>query len=134
MKINPDLPKPRRWEPMRPMGMVSQNKTRWENRYYTVTANRKPGARDQCVCIMIVNADQSAMRDWREFQRIKNEICGKDWVAYEIYPAESKAVDPSNAFFLWCFPSAKLPHYCGMDGPRHFTPEQAAAPQRGGER
>ncbi len=138
--INPDLPEPREWENMErgfdPLSKVHHTGMReeWVSKYYQVLVRRKPGRGAQCISLMITNADQSARRDWREFQRIKNEIVGEDWVGYEIYPPESKAVDPSNAFFLWCYPKAMLPKECSMSGPRHFTQEQAVAPQRGGEK
>jgi len=130
--FKPNEPEPRDWEPMRLVESPEHGKTVWENKYYSTTAAVKPDG--SCVRLMITNADQSARRDWREFQRIKNQICGDDWVGYEIYPPEDQAVDPSNAFFLWCFPKVMLPPDCGMCGPRHFTPEQAIAPQRGGEK
>jgi len=136
--INPDLPKPRKWIPLK-LKAATEHKQEWFNPFYSVVVHGVPngqsrGARHDGVVIMIVNSDQSARRDWREFQRIKNEICGEAWVGYEIYPPEHEAVDPSNAFFLWCFENAQLPPQCTMDGPRHFTPEQAFAPQRGGQK
>jgi hypothetical protein len=48
--------------------------------------------------------DQSACHDWRHFQRIKNEILGTDVEGVELYPAESRLVDVSNQFHLWCLP------------------------------
>ena len=61
-----------------------------------------------------MNADQSARHDWREFQRIKNELCGPGAQAIEFYPPEAKLVDPSNYFLLWVF---ELPAFqvTGMD-------------------
>lgn len=42
--------------------------------------------------------------DWREMQRVKNELVGPEWEAVELYPAESRVVDTANQFHLWCFP------------------------------
>lgn len=42
------------------------------------------------------------LRDWRHFQSIKNEIVGEECEAVELYPAESRKVDTSNKFHLWC--------------------------------
>lgn len=80
---------------------------------------------------MIVNADQSARRDWREFQQIKNEVAGEAWYGYEIFPPDSDVVDPSNAFFLWCFKHNQMPGFVGMNGPRYLSPDESIAPQRG---
>ena len=41
--------------------------------------------------------------DWRDLQRIKNEICGDEKEALEVYPAMSRLVDNSNQFHLWVF-------------------------------
>lgn len=43
-------------------------------------------------------------RDWREFQEIKNQIVGEEIEACELYPAESRKVDTSNKYHLWCLP------------------------------
>jgi len=43
-------------------------------------------------------------RDWRHFQAIKNQICGHEREAVELYPAESRLVDTSNKYHLWVAP------------------------------
>jgi hypothetical protein len=50
-------------------------------------------------------------RDWRHFQWIKNQLIGEECEAVEIYPAESRLVDTSNKYHLWCFtdPTYRLP-------------------------
>lgn len=52
--------------------------------------------------------DRQAHHDWRDIQRIKNEICGPECDAVEIYPAESKLVDTSNQYHLFVFRDFKL--------------------------
>lgn len=42
-------------------------------------------------------------RDWRHFQRIKNEMVGAEVEAIELYPAESRLVDTSNKYHLFCW-------------------------------
>ena len=42
--------------------------------------------------------------DWRDMQMIKNEICGEERTAVEIYPPMSKLVDTCNQFHLWVYP------------------------------
>jgi hypothetical protein len=44
------------------------------------------------------------LRDWRHFQQIKNELCGEEREAVELYPAESRKVDTSNKWHLWVLP------------------------------
>ncbi len=44
-------------------------------------------------------------KDWRDFQRIKNELCGEECEAFEIYPAEVRLVDTANQYHLWVLPS-----------------------------
>jgi len=45
------------------------------------------------------------IKDWRHFQAIKNQLCGKESLAFEIYPPESQLVDTANQYHLWVFPS-----------------------------
>ncbi len=53
--------------------------------------------------------DRSARHDWREMQRLKNEIVGPEYDAVEIYPAESKLVDNANQYHLWVFLDSRIP-------------------------
>lgn len=48
--------------------------------------------------------DKQPRHDWREMQRIKNELVGPEVEAVEIFPAEERLVDTSNQFHLFCFP------------------------------
>jgi hypothetical protein len=52
--------------------------------------------------------DKQPYHDWRDMQRIKNEVCGPEYDAVEIYPAESKLVDTSNQYHLFVFRDYKL--------------------------
>lgn len=54
-------------------------------------------------------------RDWRHFQRIKNEIVGEECEAIELYPAESRKVDTTNKYHLFAcvIPGWRFP--VGMD-------------------
>lgn len=79
--------------------------------------------------LQICNFDQSARHDWRDFQRIKNELIGPEWEAVELYPAESRLRDPSNAFYLWCFP-AHVFSWLGFQSRLVCDADQAIAPQR----
>lgn len=57
--------------------------------------------------LSIKRRDRVWIRDWRELQRIKNEIAGPEREACELYPAESRLVDTSNQFHLWVLPEGQ---------------------------
>jgi len=48
--------------------------------------------------------DRAAVRDWRHFQAIKNEVAGPERTAVEVFPPESKLIDTSNEYHLWVLP------------------------------
>lgn len=52
--------------------------------------------------------DKQARHDWREMQRIKNELCGDETEAVELYPAESRLVDTANQYHLFVFKDHKV--------------------------
>ena len=54
--------------------------------------------------ISIRRQDRRSGTDWREFQDIKNQLCGPEREAVEIYPAESRLVDGANQYHLWVLP------------------------------
>lgn len=47
------------------------------------------------------------LRDWRHFQAIKNQLVGDEAEAVELYPAESRLVDTSNKYHLYCIKPGK---------------------------
>lgn len=55
-------------------------------------------------------------RDWRDLQRIKNEIVGPEHEGFELFPAESRLVDQSDQFHLWVL---ARPLRRGEDGSLH---------------
>lgn len=54
--------------------------------------------------LSIKRNDKETIHDWRDLQEIKNQICGEDSEAIEIYPAESRLMDTANQYHLWVFP------------------------------
>jgi hypothetical protein len=52
--------------------------------------------------LSIKRIDQQPIRDWRDLQRIKNELVGPECEGIELYPAESRLVDTANQYHLWC--------------------------------
>jgi hypothetical protein len=65
----------------------------------------------ECPCIDVPGAavtwlsikrrDKAAIHDWRHLQWIKNQVCGPDREACELYPSERRLVDTSNQYHLW---------------------------------
>lgn len=53
------------------------------------------------VHLSIKTNDRAAHHDWRDLQRIKNELCGDEAEAVELYPAESRLVDAANQYHLF---------------------------------
>jgi len=53
--------------------------------------------------LSIRNNENSAIRDWRDMQYIKNELVGEENEGVEIFPRESRLVDTANQFHLWVF-------------------------------
>ena len=78
----------------------------WQNSRYTVQVNRLSlddgGESRPLINLQIKAHDFRARHDWRDFQRIKNELIGNEEEAIEIYPAESRLIDTCNMFHLWC--------------------------------
>jgi hypothetical protein len=83
----------------------------WYNDVYYVTLRRRPDKMFETIKGMIqlgiASHDGSARHDWRDFQAIKNQLAGPECEAFELYPAESRLLDPSNYYTLWCFPGVK---------------------------
>ena len=106
----------------------------WVNDIYHVTLRRKEdrvfGSPAGMIHLGINTHDGTARHDWREFQAIKNQLCGPECEAFELYPAESRLMDPSNYYSLWCFPGTKQIKV-GVNEPRRvWDADVALAPQR----
>lgn len=51
--------------------------------------------------LSVKRMDRAPIRNWRHLQQIKNEICGLEWEAVELFPAESRLADNANQYHLW---------------------------------
>lgn len=58
--------------------------------------------------LSIKRRDKEVIRDWRDLQRIKNDLIGPEHEAVELFPAESRLVDSSNQFHLWVLADISL--------------------------
>ncbi len=98
---------------------------RFVNSRYDVWVRRLPPPMGEWLSIR--RLDGEPIHDWRELQRIKNELAGPETEAVELYPAESRLVDLSNRYHLWCLrPGARFPF--GM--PARAVSEEAIAGDR----
>jgi hypothetical protein len=79
------------------------------NSHYTVHVRflTSPGDHAGALHLSIRHNDRRAVRDWRHFQRIKNELAGPEREAVELYPAESRLVDEANSYHLWVAPEGE---------------------------
>jgi hypothetical protein len=68
------------------------------------------------VHLSIKRNDREPLHDWRDLQRIKNELCDPECEAVEVYPAESRVVDTSNQYHLWVLPKGKLVPFGFFEG------------------
>jgi hypothetical protein len=86
------------------------DEVQWMNDLYVVHARTTYDEAGEPVTIhlSIRNQDRSTRHDWRDFQRIKNQLAGPEWEAVEIYPAESRLIDMANQYHLFCLPAIPL--------------------------
>lgn len=108
----------------------------WTNDICNVTVRRWSkdpvfGTNGGMIQIGIHTHAGTARHDWREFQHIKNQIAGDECEAFELYPAESRLLDPSNYYTLWCFPGLKRIKVGVNQERRVLNADEALAPQRG---
>lgn len=71
------------------------------NKYTVVIETLSPRGLSGELHLSVTRNDRSAAHDWREFQRIKNELCGPEREAVELYPSQSRLCDTANTFHLW---------------------------------
>lgn len=76
----------------------------WMNDQYVVHKREQLNDKGEVthMHLSIRNADRSTKHDWRDFQRIKNQLAGPEWEAIELYPAESRLIDMANQYHLFC--------------------------------
>lgn len=77
-------------------------KETWINNRYQVAVDRGP----DIIHLSIKRLDRAAVHDWRDLQRIKNDLVGPDHEAVELYPAEERLVDTANQYHLWVLAKA----------------------------
>jgi hypothetical protein len=81
--------------------------SRYEVTVYYLGEHEDQRCHDGALWLSIKRRDRVWMRDWRELQRIKNEVAGPEREACEVFPAESRLVDSSNQYHLWVLPTGE---------------------------
>lgn len=81
----------------------------FKNNLYTVIrtrirANEQEEDSPDLIHLSIRRNDRSPARDWRHFQKIKNDLVGPHAEGVELFPDEDRLVDTSNQYHLWCVP------------------------------
>lgn len=74
----------------------------WSNNIYDVLVRHNP--RDGVTWLSLKRHDRKPIRIWRHLQQMKNEICGPEREAVELFPAESRLADSANEYHLWVLP------------------------------
>lgn len=80
----------------------------WVNsEYQCFVKYLSPRGKGGIMSLSIKRNDKRPAHDWRELQAIKNEVCGWEREAIEIYPAESRLVDEADQTWLWVLPASE---------------------------
>lgn len=85
-------------------GELGEHETMWQNRFYVVIRKYLQGTHEGAIHLSIRHIDRKAIRDWRHFQRIKNELAGENREGLEIFPPEEYLVDTANQYHLFVMP------------------------------
>ncbi len=108
----------------------------WKNSRYQVAIDRASVVGENwppMIHLSIKSLDRRPIHDWRDLQRIKNELLGPEYEAVELYPRASRVVDLANQYHLYAFADPALLFPFGFaDGMRSDAPKVGQARQRKG--
>lgn len=76
------------------------------NQYSCIVRNPYPKA--NVTWLSIKRNDNAPIHNWQHLQQIKNDVCGEEKEALELYPAMSRIVDAENRYHLWVFPKGSI--------------------------
>lgn len=77
----------------------------WRNDLYEVMVFEQPGLKH----LSIKRLDRAAVRNWRHFQQIKNEVAGEFLEGMELFPSEARVADNANQYHLWVLTEEPIP-------------------------
>lgn len=73
----------------------------YQNNQYRVEIQHTPPTTPTYTHLSITRLDGGTVNEWSHLQQIKNEICGPEYEAIQLYPAESRLVNTGNQYHLW---------------------------------
>ena len=62
----------------------------------------------EIIHLSIKRLDGQALQDWRELQRIKNQLLGNEVEAVQLHPAESRLLDMCDQVHLWALKDGRF--------------------------
>jgi hypothetical protein len=111
---------------LHPDAVEAGHKMYWNSRYHVWVRDFHSDAFGGVIThLSIKRNDKEPLHDWRDLQRIKNELAGEEREAFELYPAESRIVDLANQYHLWVLPEGMFVPLGFFDGRNVGTPEEA---------
>jgi hypothetical protein len=107
----------------------------WQNSRYCVLVFRNEPPRDdgpQMIHLSIRRNDRKRPREerYRDFQRIKNELIGKEYEGCELYPADDRVADCADQYHIYVLADPALQFPFGFrDGLRAGPSDDSPAVQ-----
>ena len=108
------------WTPFENMGPSRDGSTTWRNSRYQVAVYPPRASMMEgwppIIHLSFKRRDNIAITDFRDFQRIKNELVSTEAEAVQIFPPEHQLVDTANQYHLWVMapmpgdPDKEWPH------------------------
>lgn len=77
----------------------------WTSRDYVVSV--RPYFDGNGWYLSLHNTNRTTDVPWTHKQQIKNDICGKEAEAVELFPSHSRLVDSKNQYHLWVLPKGE---------------------------
>jgi len=75
------------------------------NLYVVFVCDPEPTSWGSVERLMVRRNDGSPGVPWSHMQRIKDELCGPERLAIEVFPPASELVDNANIYHLWVLPT-----------------------------
>lgn len=98
------------FEEAEPLPQLPEDRIFINSRYQVnIRMGEAPAPFGVFIQLSIKTRDKAAYHDWRDFQRIKNELVGSHFEAVELYPSEKRLVDTANQFYVFVFPELQFP-------------------------
>lgn len=85
---------------------VDGGETYWSNSFYLVNrvALEPEKGLEGAVRLSMKRHDGKALREWKHMQRVKNELCGEEREAVEIFPPQSMVTSMDHEHHLFVTP------------------------------